>query len=153
MVMLKSIDDAWPLTAFFVCISSCLQLPASCPPVGIAYRCEKIIHFQKTCSRFSINWVIPQSRLVGTARRAVRWRFLPGRSPRRGDPSCRRPAVIDPLLNWTCAKSTNGTRSPALPIFQTGAQSPATVCNKIGSEPLTAVLEVLLRIDVQYQFY
>ena len=39
-----------------------------------------------------------QSGLVGTARRAVRRGFLPGRSPRRGDPTIPRAALIDPLL-------------------------------------------------------
>jgi len=41
--------------------------------------------------------VARQSRMIGTARRAVRSRFFPGRSPRRGDPTIPRPVVTDPL--------------------------------------------------------
>jgi hypothetical protein len=38
-----------------------------------------------------------QSRMVGTARRAVRRWFLAERSPRRGDPTLTRPPATDPL--------------------------------------------------------
>src|SRR5580658_3021970 len=41
--------------------------------------------------------VMRQSKLVGTARRAVRGRCLPGRSPRRGDPTFPGSAVTDSL--------------------------------------------------------
>ena len=58
--------------------------------------------------------VMRQPRMAGMARRAVR-RFLPERSPRRGDPTLPRPAVVDRLqrirLSWRLRPFSGHTRS------------------------------------------
>ena len=51
----------------------------------------------KIVQLFGTTELVRQSRLVGTARRGVRGRWLPGRSPRRGDPTLPTPNVTQSL--------------------------------------------------------